>query len=231
MLVVFFLIAFKHYNAARKKLFAFIILIVSVQFFWIIYQLAPMGLTVFVKNSVNLHLFGFRIVPGWIQNVNSVTIVIGGPLLALFFTWIRRKTKTTAFLPLQYSIGFFLSSLSLLILSIGMALGDPQGFMVFGWLFVTYILQGTAELLISPISYSMVGKLIPTCWQELGIGTTLLNLGAVAIFASFFSLRYGATRNVRPLNHESFLQACFHVIRFSSIGGGDYFDYCNAIIK
>ncbi|WP_267257276.1 POT-type proton-dependent oligopeptide transporter [Coxiella endosymbiont of Ornithodoros maritimus] len=154
-----------------------------------------MGLTVFAKNSVNLHLFGFRIAPGWIQNVNSITIVIGGPLLALFFTWIRRKTKTAALLPLQYSTGLFLSSLSLLILSFGMALGDPQGFMAFDWLFVTYILQGTAELLISPIGYSMVGQLIPTRWQGFGMGTALLNLGAVAVFASFFSLRYGATRN------------------------------------
>ncbi|WP_267257277.1 hypothetical protein [Coxiella endosymbiont of Ornithodoros maritimus] len=33
MLVVLFLIAFKHHEAAHKKLFAFIILIVSVQFF------------------------------------------------------------------------------------------------------------------------------------------------------------------------------------------------------
>ena len=33
MLVVLFLIAFKHHDTARKKLFAFIILIVSAQFF------------------------------------------------------------------------------------------------------------------------------------------------------------------------------------------------------
>ena len=61
------------------------------------------------------------------------------------------------------------------------------------------------------------------------MGTTLLSLGVAAVFWSFFSLPYGATRNARPLNHESFLQPCFHAIRFSSIGGGDYFDYCNVI--
>ncbi len=218
MLVVLFLIAFKHHDAARKKLFAFIILIVSAQFFWIIYQLAPMSLTIFAKNNVNLHLFGFRIAPGWIQNVNSITIVIGGPLLALFFTWIRRKTKTTALLPLQYSTGLFLSSLSLLILPLGIALGDPRGFMAFGWLFVTYVLQGTAELLISPIGYSMVGQLIPTRWQGLGMGTTLLNLGVAAVFASFFLVyAMGPRETLDPLITNPFYSRAFMQLGFLAL--------------
>ena len=67
-----------------------------------------MSLTLFQKYNVNLHLLRFPIAPGWIQNINSITIVIGAPLLALFFVWIRRKTQTTALLRLQYGSGLLL---------------------------------------------------------------------------------------------------------------------------
>lgn len=192
-------IALRHHGAERKKLFAFFILLVSAQIFWIIYQLAPMSLTLFAKNNVNLHVLGFQIAPGWIQNINSFTIIIGAPLLAFFFAWIQKRKQSAAMLPIQYSSGLFLSAVGLLILPMGIALGH-QGYMAFGWLFITYVLQAIAELLISPVGYSMVGQLVPPRWQSLYMGTTLLNAGVAAVLASFFSnYALGTSGSSNPL--------------------------------
>lgn len=184
--IALIVIACQHHGAERKKLFAFFILLVSAQIFWIIYQLAPMSLTLFAKSNVDLHLFGFPIAPGWIQNINSVTIIIGAPLLGLLFAAFYARKQSTSLLPIQYSSGLLLSAVGLLILPIGIALGH-QGYMAFGWLFVTYVLQAIAELLISPVGYSMVGQLVPARWQSLYMGSTLLNAGVAAVLASFFS--------------------------------------------
>lgn len=187
MAIVLFMIAWQHKGEERNKLFAFLILLISAQVFWIIYQLAPMSLTLFAKSNVDLHLFGFAIAPGWIQNINSFTIVIGAPLLGLLFAAMqRRKMLTSSLLPLQYSLGLVLGGVGLLILPIGIAFGH-NGYMAFGWIFITYVLEAVAELLISPIGYSMVGQLIVPRYQSLCMGMTLLNSGVAAVLASFFS--------------------------------------------
>lgn len=174
-----------HRSAERKKFFVFFILLLSAQIFWIVYQLAPMCLTLFAKNNVNLHVLGYQIAPGWIQNINSVTIIIGAPLLGVIFTKMQRKMRSPL-LPLQYSFGLAISGIGLLILPIGMAFAH-DGYTAFIWLFATYVLQAIAELLISPIGYSMVGQLVPARWQSLCMGTILLNSGVAAVLASYFS--------------------------------------------
>ncbi|MDP1574030.1 MAG: oligopeptide:H+ symporter [Coxiellaceae bacterium] len=179
-------IAFRSEGAERRKMFAFLILLLSAQIFWIVYQLAPMGLTLFAKNNVDRTVFGFLIAPGWIQNINSITIIIGAPLLGMLFVWIQKRAKEAILLPLQYTIGLVLSAIGLLILPVGIAMGH-EGYTAFVWLFATYVLQAIAELLISPIGYSMVGQLVAPRWQSICMGSTLLNAGVAAVLASYFS--------------------------------------------
>lgn len=178
-------IAIRNTGADRKKLFAFIILLLSAQIFWIVYQLAPMGLTLFAKNNVDRHVFGFLIAPGWIQNINAITIIIGAPLLGVVFMWLQKK-MTRPLLPLQYVLGLMISAIGLLILPIGISFSH-LGYTAFVWLFSTFVLQAIAELLISPIGYSMVGQLVPIRWQSICMGSTLLNSGVAAVLASYFS--------------------------------------------
>ena len=59
--------------------------------------------------------------------------------------------------------------------------------MAFSSLFITYVFQAVAELLINPISFSMIGELIPIRWKSLCMKTVLLNAGVAAVLASFFS--------------------------------------------
>ncbi len=186
--------ALQHKGPERKQMFAFFILLLSAQMFWIVYQLAPLSLTIFAKYNVNLHLFGFQLAPGWIQNINSITICIGAPLLAIAFAALRKRQRALS-IPTQFSTGLVLSGLGLLILPIGISLAGGNGLMAFGWLFITYVFQAVAELMINPISFSMVGKLIPSRWQSFYMGVILLNAGVAAVLASFFSNYAAGTSN------------------------------------
>jgi len=212
-------IATKNHGAARKKFFAFLILLLSAQIFWIVYQLAPMGLTLFAKNNVDRHVLGFLIAPAWVQNINSVTIIVAAPLLGLLFVWLRKKVKSQL-LPMQYSTGLILSGLGLLILPIGIALSH-NGYTAFIWLFFTYVLQAIAELLISPIGYSMVGQLIPTRWQSLCMGSILLNSGVAAVLASFLSnIALGKSGSANPLVTNPSYSHMFSTLGWWTLGIG-----------
>ncbi|OGT27753.1 MAG: hypothetical protein A2624_00810 [Gammaproteobacteria bacterium RIFCSPHIGHO2_01_FULL_42_8] len=217
VLIALLVIAFRDSGNARKKLLAFIILLLSAQIFWIVYQLAPMGLTLFAKDNVDRHVLGFLIAPGWIQNINSIAIIIGAPLLGVLFVWVQRR-KRLSLLPLQYVSGLVLSAIGLLILPIGIALGH-NGYTAFQWIFYTYVLQAIAELLISPIGYSMVGELVPLRWQSICMGSTLLNSGVAAVLASYFSnYALGSGESSNPLVTNPSYSHMFNQLGWATMG-------------
>src|SRR3990167_2374844 len=218
LVAIFLLVITFHYKGAeRHKFLVFFILLISAQIFWITYQLAPMCLTLFAKNNVNLHLFWIQIAPGWIQNINSISIIIGAPLLGVFFAWLRHRAKFPL-LGLQYSLGLLISSVGILILPIGIAF-SVNGYTAFVWLFFTYIFQAIAELLISPVGCSMIGELIPVRWQSICMGSVLLNSGVAAVLASYFSnSALGATGSHDPLITNPTYAHTFYQLGFITLG-------------
>jgi len=121
-------------------------------------------------------------------------------------------------LPLQYVFGLFLSAVGLLILPIGMALGDA-GYTAFIWLFFTFFLQALAELFISPVGYSMVGQLVPQRWQGICMGAILLNSGVAAVLASYFSNDgLGASGSVDPLVTNPSYSHMFNQLGWTAMG-------------
>ncbi|MCX7121007.1 MAG: oligopeptide:H+ symporter [Gammaproteobacteria bacterium] len=217
--VFLFIVITRYSGAERHKFFAFYILLLSAQIFWIVYQLAPMCLTLFAKYNVNLRVAGFQIAPGWIQNINSLTIIVGGPLLGVLFVWLQHRKKSSL-LPLQFSAGLAISGLGLLILPIGIAFAH-SGYVAFSWLFATYVLQAIAELFISPIGYSMVGQLVPARWQSLCMGSTLLNSGVAAVLASYFSnYALGESGSSNPLITNPSYSHSFNLLGCATLGVG-----------
>ncbi len=199
IVIVLFYGAMSHQQQERKRFLTFLVLLLCAQMFWIIYQLSPMSLMFFAKNNVNLHLFGWQIAPGWLSNINAVTIFIGGPLLARYFMRAREQGSGRFSVPIQFTMGMTLGGLGLLILPLGIAFAN-NGYVSFSWVFSTYVLEALAELLISPIGYAMVGLLIPARWQSLCMGSLLLNTGVAAVFASFFSnYAAGTSHSASPL--------------------------------
>ncbi len=219
LLVCFIIyLAYTYNSAARHKLFVFIILLLSAQIFWMVYQLAPMGITLFALNNVDRHIWGITITPGWIQNINSVTIIVGAPLLAWLFSFLRkRKYKVTT--PVQFMIGLLLTGIGLLVLPIGIIFANAQGYVAFIWIVINFVLLAFAELCISPISYSMVGVLVPSKWQSFFMGAVLLNVGVASILASFFSnYALGKTASSNPLVTNMSFSHAFSLLAWVALG-------------
>ena len=170
----------------KRNMTAYLILTVGSLMFWSLYQMAPSGLMLFAVNNVNLMIGSVQIQPQWIQNINTVCIVIGGPLLASLFTRMRADGWKID-IPKQFATSLLLMALGFLILPLGIKLAGMDGKSAFGWLFMSYVLQSIGELLISPIGYAMIGKLAPKQYQGVMMGSWMLVTGLASLFAGDFS--------------------------------------------
>jgi POT family proton-dependent oligopeptide transporter len=170
----------------KRNMTAYLILTVGTLAFWSLYQMAPSGLMLFAVNNVNLMMGSVQIQPQWIQNINTVCIVIGGPLLASLFTRMRARGWRID-IPKQFATSLILMALGFLILPLGIKLAGGDGKSAFVWLFLSYVLQSIGELLIMPIGYAMIGKIAPKQYQGIMMGSWMLWTGLASLFAGDFS--------------------------------------------
>jgi POT family proton-dependent oligopeptide transporter len=133
-----------------------------------------------------LFVGSIKIAPQWVQNINTVIIVVGGPILAAWFTRLRARGWRID-IPQQFSAALILMAAGFLVLPIGIKFADESGRSPFFWLFLSYVLQSIGELLISPIGYAMIGKLAPAKYQGIMMGSWMMVTGLASIFAGDFS--------------------------------------------
>jgi proton-dependent oligopeptide transporter, POT family len=170
----------------RNNMWAYMVLAIGSLVFWALYQMAPSGLQLFAVNNVERHVWGVEIAPQWIQNINTVVIVVGGPLMSSLFVRLRARGWNID-IPRQFAAALLLMGLGFLALPVGIALADSRGMSAFSWLFLSYVLQSIGELLISPIGYAMIGKLAPRKYQGIMMGAWMLVTGLASLFAGDFS--------------------------------------------
>src|SRR5207247_8724028 len=69
----------------------------------------------------------------------------------------------------------------------GIKLAGADGKSSFVWLFLSYVLQSSGELLLMPVGYAMIGKLAPKQYQGVMMGSWMLVTGLASLFAGDFS--------------------------------------------
>lgn len=187
MLGVVCWLAFKQNSRdAREKILAFAVLMIVSTVFWMLYQIGPMGLTHFIANNVNRNWFLMTIPPQWFQNINTLCIVFGGPLLSFLLNRMRSRGIRVN-IPTQFAFALLLIGLAFVLLPIGIARADSAGLVSSGWVVLSFVLQSAGELLISPIGYAMVGTLAPSSLQGVMMGMWMLATGVGATLASYSS--------------------------------------------
>jgi POT family proton-dependent oligopeptide transporter len=170
----------------RRNMWAYLILTLGSLAFWSLYQMAPSGLQLFADHNVDLLVAGVKVQPQWIQNINTVVIVFGGPLMSAWFVRLRNQGWNID-VPKQFSVSLILMGVGFLALPLGISLAGPDGKTAFVWLFISYVFQSVGELLISPVGYAMIGKLAPTRYQGVMMGSWMLVTGLASLFAGDFS--------------------------------------------
>jgi POT family proton-dependent oligopeptide transporter len=210
----------QHTVEACRKVWAYLILTLSSLSFWILYLIAPMGLTLFISNNVNRVFLGFQIAPQWVLNINSIVIILGGPLLTILFQKLRNIGFKIS-IPFQFSMALILIGLGFVALPIGIHFADARGYTNFNWIIFSYTLQAIGELFISPIGYAMVGRLAPVRLQGVLMGTWLMVSGVAATFSDYFSsITIGNDNSLNPLTTNASYSHTFSLLGWSAIACG-----------
>jgi POT family proton-dependent oligopeptide transporter len=184
--VIVYLAKQQETKIAQDKMLAFVVLMVVGTIFWMLYHVAPMGLTTFIDHNVQRQFAGWIIPPQWFQNINTVCIVIGGPLLGVILQRMRKKGIQVN-IPTQFAIALFCIGFAFIILPIGIAYANDLGLVNPSWILLCYVLQSIGELLISPIGYAMIGYLAPTSLQGMMMGMWMLTSGIGGTLSSYSS--------------------------------------------
>lgn len=173
--------------AEKRRMQAYLVLTLGSLVFWSLYQMAPSGLQLYAVGNVLMNVWGVPVAPQWVQNINTLVIVIGGPWLAAVFARWRAKGWPVD-IPMQFSASLVLMGLGFLALPLGIQLADPaSGRADFLWLALSYVLQAIGELLISPVGYAMIGRLAPKQHQGVMMGSWMLVTGLASLFAGDLS--------------------------------------------
>ncbi len=205
---------------ASKKIWAFLILGLMALVFFTLYTMAPMGLTLFIAHNVDRMIGGFIIPPQWVQNINTIIIIIGGPSTAYLYRMLRRRGINIS-IPIQFTLALFLIGIAFVLLTVGIHFANPQGYVHFYWIAISFILQSLGELLISPIGYAMIGQLVPHKSQGLLMGTWMMITGVAATIANIFSkMALGKTDAVNPLITNPHFTQTFNILGWGAIVAG-----------
>ncbi len=206
--IAFFLwLANKQPNVQDKSnIRQYVVLALFAIVFWSMYQLTPMAITLFADHNVNMNLFGYKVTPQWLGNINVVVITVGGFLLPSVFAKIRKKTKLTV--ASQFAIGILSIGIGLAFLPIGILLANAQGQSSVLWVSLFYVFQSFGELMVAPIGYSMIAQLVPLRHQGLMMGTWMLLCGSTAsVISSYLSGTVDVTSENQSalITNESYL--------------------------
>jgi POT family proton-dependent oligopeptide transporter len=207
-------------SEARKKMWAYLILLFSGLSFFVLYSLAPSAITLFIDRNVDRQAGAFIVSPQWFQNINVVVIAFGAPLMAWAFQRLRQKGWRIS-IPAQFSAGLLLAGIGMILIPVGIHFTNPVGYSNMGWTVSCLALQAVAELLISPIGYSMIGELAPAHLQGVMMGTWMLLTGVSAAIVGLLSkFILGSTGATDPLISNHQYQHSFSVLGVITIGFG-----------
>ncbi|NGX56867.1 MAG: Dipeptide and tripeptide permease A [Candidatus Anoxychlamydiales bacterium] len=219
LLMIFYSIVQKT-KIQKEKLWAFLILTVMSIIFWTLYTAIPMALTLFIENNVDRNILGFIVPPQWVLSINTILIVVGGPLLAIIFKRLRHKGRKIS-LPFQFSVALFLIGFAFLFLGFSTNFASKIGLIGFYWIVIGYFLQTVGELYIAPVSYAMVGQLVPDKLQNIMMGITMLTTGIAAIFSNMFArIALGSSKETNPLITNPHFAKMFYIMGGVTIVAG-----------
>lgn len=171
----------------RRRLYAFVLLILISFVFLIFYMLIPSALVLFIQRNVSHDFFGINVHSTSFAALNPFFIVIVGLVFSVF--WLPKEREGFCqSVPFKFTLACFLMAMGYFALVVGIQLASgPAGLVNPWWVVLSYLLQTFAELLIVPVSFAMIGELVPIRLEGLMMGIWLFLTGVASSIAVFFA--------------------------------------------
>lgn len=195
----------------RKRVGVLFILFIGISIFWSGFEQASTTLTLFADRHTDRFIFGWELPASWMQNANSMFILIFSAPVGFLWVWLNRKNLNPT-LPVKFGLGLIQLGLGFFVMYLAAQKVLDGSMAGMGWLVLTYLFHTLGELFASPVGLSAYTKLAPKKYysQLMGlwfVGASLGNLIA-GLFAGNFS-----EDNVQQMP-DLFMQVCLFGVGF-----------------
>lgn len=146
-------------------------------FFWAAFEQAGSSLTFIADNQTDRHIFGWNMPPSMVQIFNGAFVFAFAFPFSMLWDKLRAKGKEPLS-TVKQAIGLALIAVSYFIIAHNVKDLGNSGLLAIKWLILLYLIQTFAELCLSPIGLSLVGKLSPKRFASLLFGVFFLSNAA-----------------------------------------------------
>lgn len=184
----------------RDRIFVIYIVAFFIIFFWAAFEQAGSSLTFIAANQTDrTFLFGWQMPASMVQVFNGIFVFAFALPFSILWDKLREKGKEPIS-PMKQAIGLALIALSYFIIAYNVKDLGNSGLLAIKWLILLYLIQTFAELCLSPIGLSLVGKLSPKRFSSLLFGVFFLSNAAGYALS-------GTLGSIMPATGEKFVKA------------------------
>jgi POT family proton-dependent oligopeptide transporter len=183
----------------RDRIFVIYIVAFFIIFFWAAFEQAGSSLTFIADNQTDRNFFGWNMPPSMVLIFNGLFVVAFALPFSMLWDYLRSKDREPIS-PMKQAFGLALIALSYFIIAHNVKDLGNNGLLAIKWLILLYLIQTAAELCLSPIGLSLVGKLSPKRFSSLLYGVFFLSN------ASGYALA-GTLGSIMPATGDKFIKA------------------------
>ncbi len=170
-----FYTAYKHPSYLKNCMAYLVLLIISVVFWAIFFQMFS-SMVIFIEKMVDHNIFGFTLPTASFFTLESIGVIILGGVIGKMWVVLANKG-----LPIhdstKFAIGMLIITLAFCFFAIIVSMHSPM-VLVSGYVVVVaYFIISIGELALSPIGLSVANKLAPVSSRGLFMGIWMISLG------------------------------------------------------
>ncbi|WP_242096444.1 peptide MFS transporter [Sphingomonas sp. CROZ-RG-20F-R02-07] len=202
----------------RDRIFALLFLIFASILFWALFEQAGNSLNLYTDEHVDRHMAGFDVPASVFQSVNSLYIMIFGPVIAWLWTFLAKRGREPS-APAKFGIAMLQLGFSFLVLVWGAKAAGIGQLTPVLFIFLIYLFQTTGELCLSPVGLSAMNRLSPANMASLVMGTWYFATAAGNFAAGLISQATGGGEGVAGAGQERVLDV-YTTVGWFGIGAG-----------
>ncbi|MDX1901651.1 MAG: peptide MFS transporter [Gammaproteobacteria bacterium] len=191
-----FILAFKQETIMQhNRLLVLNVMIIAAIVYWMLFLQLFFAANLFIDRVVDKQVAGFNISTTWFYGLESVFVVLLGPIFA--WSWQSLDQTNVSRSPIPKAIlGVLFAGLGFGVLALSTLFLNHSGQVNPAWIVLSYLLITIGELFISPIGLSAVTQLAPRHLTGLMMGIWFAALGLGGQFAGMLAKLASVPENI-----------------------------------
>jgi POT family proton-dependent oligopeptide transporter len=192
--------------------------------FVMVFEQFSLAINLFVDRLVDKQVLGLQVAAPQLLSLNSFFVLLLLPLLGL--GWVRLRARgAEPSIPVKFTIGFCLMAAGFWLLATAIML-QPAGTSM-SWVVGAYLLITLGELMIAPLTYTLVGRAVPVRLEGVAMGLLLLSFALGNLCAGLLAGLAAVPRDASLATTSAIYERHFMVVGGVALAAG----LCSLVLR